>query len=107
MRFLIDEQLPPGLVDRLRKKGHVAEHIRDIGLGGAPDARIRAHASRTGAVLITKDEDFAAAGKARKFAVLWIRLGNTTNKALWAALEPNLPEIVAAIERGERLIEIT
>ena len=107
MRFLIDEQLPPALADRLREHGHVVEHIRDIGLGGAPDAKIRAYASRTGAVLVTKDEDFAAAGKARKFAVLWIRLGNATNRALWAALEPNLPEIVAAIEKGERLIEIT
>lgn len=107
MRFLIDEQLPPALADRLREKGHAAEHIRDIGLGGAPDARIRARASQTGAVLITKDEDFAATGKARKFAVLWIRLGNTTNQALWAAIEPNLPEIIAAIEQGERLIEIT
>ncbi|MFZ5617397.1 MAG: DUF5615 family PIN-like protein [Pseudomonadota bacterium] len=106
MRFLIDEQLPPALADRLRENGYVAEHIRGVNLGGAPDAKIRAYAARSGAVLTTKDEDFASPDRAEKFAVLWVRLGNTTNEALWRALEPHLPEIVAAIERGERLIEI-
>ena len=58
--------------------------------------------------LVTKDEDFAhlARREATGSAVVWIRLGNTTNKALWAALEPLLPDLIDSLRRGERLIEI-
>ena len=107
MRLLIDEQLPPALAGELRSAGHEADHLRDVGLGGATDALIRAHAVRIGAVILTKDEDFVSIGKEPPLAVVWIRLGNVSNTALWSALEPILPAIVAALVRGERLIEVT
>jgi len=107
LRFLIDEQLPPGLADRLIEAGHFAEHVRSVGLGGASDIAISEHAERIGAVLITKDEDFAEAGRSGRIAVVWVRFGNVTNRALWRSLQPVLPEIVAAIEDGETLIEVT
>ena len=40
MRFLIDEQLPPALARMIATRGHVAEHVQDIGLGAAKDARL-------------------------------------------------------------------
>lgn len=37
---------------------------------------------------------------------IWIRIGNVTNAALWRVQEPTLPQIVAALEAGERIVEI-
>jgi predicted nuclease of predicted toxin-antitoxin system len=108
LRFLIDAQLPPALVHRLASIGHQADHVHEIGLGLATDLEIWAYAGKKQAVLVTKDHDFVdlTLSEPGRVAVVWIRLGNTTNKALWHALEPALPEIVEAITRGETLIEI-
>jgi predicted nuclease of predicted toxin-antitoxin system len=108
LRFLVDAQLPPGLAVHLAAKGHAAEHVHDVGLGGAPDRKVWNYAARHRAVLITKDADFAEIARTsrRGTAVVWVRLGNTTNRALWRTLEPLLSEIVEALQSGERLIEI-
>jgi predicted nuclease of predicted toxin-antitoxin system len=89
----------------LRETGHAADHLREVGLGGASDEKVRTYAKRAVATLITKDEDFAAIAD-RDVAVVWIRLGNVTNRALWSAMEPMMPEIVSALESGEVLIEV-
>jgi predicted nuclease of predicted toxin-antitoxin system len=108
MRFLIDEQLPPALADRLKQAGHQAEHTNTIGFEGATDKRIWAHAVSRGAVIITKDEDFADLARRSRDgpSVVWIRLGNTTTQALWSAPARLMPEILDGLLRGERLIEI-
>lgn len=108
MRFLIDAQLPPALAAHLAALGHRAEHVNLIERGVASDADIWAYATKAGAVIVSKDQDFAALARGSESGaqVVWIRLGNTTNKALWATLEPLMPEIVEALEAGERLIEV-
>jgi predicted nuclease of predicted toxin-antitoxin system len=107
-RFLIDEQLPPALAARLAELGHDAEHVLSIGLGGAKDGEIWAACTRKNAVLITKDEDFAALARqpGAACAVIWLRLGNTTSRALWSAVEPILADVLDALEAGEMLIEL-
>lgn len=108
MRFLIDAQLPPALAAQLREIGHDARHVNMIGLGSAADMLIWNHAASEGEVLLTKDEDFAELSRRDPGgpAIVWIRIGNTTSTALWRALEPILPEIVEALSRGERLVEV-
>lgn len=108
LRFLVDAQLPPGLAVRLREMGHEADHVDELDLRSASDAMIWRHVCKRFAVLITKDQDFVGAAKSGVGggAVIWIRLGNTTNNALWEALEPLLPEIMDALRQGEQLIEI-
>ena len=59
MRWLVDANMPRSTVALLQQYGHSAEHVRDIGLGGAPDERIAARACATAAVLLTRDLDFA------------------------------------------------
>ena len=88
MRFLVDAQLPPALARWLNARGHDAE--------------------ASGAVIVTKDEDFAIR---RTFAstgprVVWIRLGNTRRHVLLAWFEEQLPALLAALDAGESLIEI-
>ena len=107
IRFLIDAQLPPGLAQRLAASGHEAEHVNRVGLGGRRDSDIWRHAVRTGAVLITKDDDFVTlANEETNGQIVWIRLGNISNSALWRALDPLLDEIIQALNAGERNVEV-
>jgi predicted nuclease of predicted toxin-antitoxin system len=107
-RFLIDAQLPPALAERLAAAGFEASHVDRIGLGGASDLAIWRQAPALADALITKDIDFVqlARSDAAGVAVIWIRIGNVTNAALWRVLEPALPEIVAALQASERIVEI-
>jgi len=107
VRFLVDAQLPPALARRLEALGHIAEHVADRGMASAADELIRGYAASIGAVIVTKDEDFAV----RRLlsdgpAVVWLRVGNTRRAALLTRVEAELPAIVAALERGETLIEV-
>jgi predicted nuclease of predicted toxin-antitoxin system len=108
LRFLVDAQLPPRLAAALRDAGHEAEHVFDIGLVAAPDIEIWRYAERIGATIITKDSDFVAIRLRATTgpAVIWLRLGNVTNKTLESALLLHLPEVVLAVEAGEVLVEI-
>lgn len=108
MRFLIDAQLPPSLCRWLAEHGHEARHVAEFGLADGEDPDIWRQAVADDAVLLTKDEDFVAihqhAGKGP--AVCWLRIGNATNPALLAWFEPVFPGLIAALERGETLIEV-
>ncbi len=61
-----------------------------------------------GAVIVTKDQDFADFARAGKITdgVLWLRIGNVTNRALLRKLEPLMPRIIAAFEAAETLVEV-
>jgi predicted nuclease of predicted toxin-antitoxin system len=63
---------------------------------------------KTDAVILTKDEDFAARSAQATLApiIVWLRVGNATNRALFTWLEPRLPGIVRFIEQGSRLVEV-
>lgn len=59
MHFLVDEDLPRSTDDLLRRYGHEAVDLRDIGLRGAKDSHIASYAQREGLCLITGDFDFS------------------------------------------------
>lgn len=108
MRFLIDAQLPPALARALSERGHLAEHVADVGLLSAADAEILRYAMEHDAVLITKDEDFPdliVLGQAAP-VVVWVRIGNTTRRGLLERFEPMIDQLVEKVEAGERLIEV-
>lgn len=108
MRFLIDAQLPPALARLLESQGHVAEHVADIGLLHADDSPIWAYATSHQAIIITKDEDFPLRMRQAKSSpvIVWLRIGNTSRRALLEWFEPLLPQIESLILQGNRLIEI-
>ncbi|MSU47708.1 MAG: hypothetical protein EXS37_01200 [Opitutus sp.] len=66
------------------------------------------HAVRTGAVIISKDEDFAQMTVLRPelVAVVWLRIGNCRTPTLIATMERAWPDIVRQLEAGIKLIEI-
>lgn len=82
----------------LQAAGHEAEHVERVGLRSAKD----------GAVVVTKDEDFAsrAAGQSTAPVIVWLRIGNATNPVLRAWFEPRLSGIVQMIAEGHRVIEV-
>ena len=107
MRFLVDAQLPPGLCRWLAARGHEAMHVHELGLGAAADADIATHAESEGATLISKDEDFLILRRPDRFALLWLRCGNTTNHALGLWLEERWERVEELLGVGERLIELS
>lgn len=107
MRFILDAQLPPGLCRWLQARGHEAVHVQALGMGGSADAEIADHAEAEGAVLISKDEDFLVLRRPDRFGLLWLRCGNTTNRALAAWLEARWDRIDELLGMGERMIEVS
>lgn len=60
------------------------------------------------AVIVSKDEDFVDRWlvSSQPVALVWIRKGNCSNRALVAWLEPLWPDVVRRLEQGEKLIEL-
>ncbi|MEO7273578.1 MAG: DUF5615 family PIN-like protein [Vicinamibacterales bacterium] len=68
---------------------------------------IREYATSVSAVIITKDDDFVVHQLLHGGpAVVWIRLGNTRKAELLRRLTADVVDVVAALERGETLVEI-
>lgn len=59
MRFLLDANMPRSALSVLIAAGHSATHVRDLGMGRATDDMIDRHAQAIGAILVTRDLDFA------------------------------------------------
>ncbi len=108
MRFLVDAQLPPVLARWLREAGHEAHAVREVGLREATDTEIWHHALTVGAVILTKDEDFpqCALQTATSPVIVWLCIGNVSNRALSQWFLPQLPQIIKWIEQGVRVLEI-
>jgi len=108
VRFLVDTQLPAALAGWLRECGHQAEHVLEIDLAQSKDTPIWRYAHEHGAVIITKDEDFAAWVRRGRPGppVVWLRIGNSSKRALLTWLEPLLPLVVSKLGEGERLVEV-
>ncbi|MFM9903918.1 MAG: DUF5615 family PIN-like protein [Pyrinomonadaceae bacterium] len=108
MNFLVDAQLPPGLAGWLTEKGHTATHVNDIFLTSAEDPEIWDHAVGSDSIIITKDEDFSErlSRATDGPVVVWLRIGNATNRNLFQWLEPRWKSVIQLLEDGNRLVEV-
>ncbi len=108
MKFVVDAQLPPNLARILRDAGHDVQAVRELGLREADDTEIWDYALANYAAIITKDQDFAERLMSSRTvpAIVWLRIGNTSNRALLAWLLPLWPDILSRIESGENLVEV-
>jgi len=69
--------------------------------------RADTYAGKIGAVIVTKDEDFVVRRVLQEGpAIVWVRIGNTRRAELLRRIEADFSAIVAALERGETLVEI-
>ena len=107
MRFLVDEQLPSALARWISARGHEAEHVFDVGLGGADDAEIWRYAKMAKVIIITKDQDFVALARTDSSVnVVWLRSGNLPRRALLEQMERVFENVYDALASGENIIEV-
>jgi predicted nuclease of predicted toxin-antitoxin system len=106
MKFIVDAQLPPSLCIWLQTRGFEAEHVFDIGLGGASDLQIAERAIADKAFIVSKDEDFLILRLPDRFGFIWLRIGNATTKNLVSWLEARWDRVDELLATGERLIEL-
>jgi len=79
MRFILDNNIPPKLLGKLRELGHDAIHVQDTAKGSdTEDSDIANIADAENRIVLTKDKDFLGlhmvTGSPQK--VLMVRLGN-------------------------------
>ena len=103
VQFLLDEDLPRSAADLVRRLGHHAVDVRDVGLRGETDRQIISYAREQDLCLITGDYDFADTrsyppSEHCGIVVLRIRRGSTARSIL-ALLEAFLQkgDLVSAI----------
>ncbi len=108
MKFLVDAQLPPALARWLVAQGSEAQHVEELGLRDAEDREIWTEAMKLNAIIVTKDEDFAVRAGREPFSpvIVWLRIGNATNRVLLQWLEPRWGQVVTLLTAGHRLIEV-
>ncbi len=108
MKFLVDHQLPPALATFLKREGHSAQHVRELGLKESDDTVVWRHAVTHQMTVVSKDEDFyfhaVAPGSTGK--LVWVRLGNCRNRPLLEKFSAHLKQIVLSLESGNRVMEI-
>jgi predicted nuclease of predicted toxin-antitoxin system len=109
MIIWIDAQLSPALAPWITQQmGIQAVALRDIGLRDATDREIFTAARQQQAVVMTKDADFVQLldTQGPPPQLIWITCGNTSNAYLRQILQATLPQAVALLQAGEKLIEI-
>jgi predicted nuclease of predicted toxin-antitoxin system len=80
-----------------------------LDLREADDESIWQYAASHGSVIITKDEDFASRvwQTSSGPAVVWLRIGNCSNRELLDHLIPLLDAVAERIQLGDRLVEVS
>ena len=108
MQFLLDAQLPPVLAVFIRGKGHGCEHIADVGLLFAEDGPIWDFATDRPSVIVTKDEDFPLRRMLSVTGptILWLRVGNCSNRELIRCIDTLWDDILARLNAGEVIVEV-
>jgi predicted nuclease of predicted toxin-antitoxin system len=110
MTIWVDAQLSPSIADWIGAQfGVTAVALRDLGLRDLTDRQIFAAAGAAGAVVMTKDGDFArlVADLGPPPQVLLLTCGNTANARLKQILVATLYQAMALLEAGEPLVEIS
>ena len=104
-----DAHLSPRIAKWIEEEfGHPAKPLRDIGLRDAADDEIFSRARVDNVIVMTKDRDFpdliARYGSPPK--VIWLRMGNTTNRRLIEILTTHLSTALKFLEDGNDVVEV-
>jgi predicted nuclease of predicted toxin-antitoxin system len=103
MRFLLDENISPGLCLSIKSLGYEARHVKDVGLRATKDEVIFEYARQSGDIIITHDLDYSrihALSGAAKPSVILIRIEPITNELILDFLKANLENIKADLLKG-------
>ncbi|HYE60797.1 MAG TPA: DUF5615 family PIN-like protein [Phycisphaerales bacterium] len=109
MTLWVDNQLPPAIAPWIATTFTIeCRHVRGTPLHTEDDAVIFQALRQPGVVILSKDEDFAdlVTRLDAPPQVLWIRVGNTSNRALKEYFTLTLPRAIELLKRGEPLVEL-
>ena len=108
MRFLLDENLSPLLVELLADIGHDAVHVRSIGMHSATDNAVLERAVAEERILISADTDFgdllAVSNAPGPSVVLIRRQVDRRASAIAALLHVNLPALEDDLSHGALVV---
>ena len=110
MIIWLDAQLSPRLTRWIEETfGVECLDVRDLGLRNAADPEIFQKARDSGAVAMTKDEDFVhlIGRNGAPSQVIWITSGNMANDRFKLLFLKTLQNAISLIESGEAVVEIT
>lgn len=107
MKFLLDENISPSLVELLKTIGHEARHVNDIGYNNTPDFIISDFAADSGEIIITHDTDFgtilALTGSERPSVVLF-RWQKISANSIFQFFQENLSQIADHLSVGALIV---
>ncbi len=111
MRVWLDAHLSPALCAWLAATfGIEAESALNVGMLEADDATFFDEAKRRQIdAIMTKDQDFAELVEriGPPPQVIWLTVGNTSNRNLKRILQATLADAIAILKTGEPLVEIS
>ena len=110
MKLWIDAQLSPHLAPWISERWAIeAYSVRRLGLLSASDQEIFDRAKDENVVLMTKDEDFCRLLQQQGAPprILWVTVGNTSNRHLKQVLEKTFEALWRLFQDGEQLVELS
>ena len=109
MKFLLDAQLPKKISEFLNWKGYDSIHTLDLpNKNRTKDTQINDISIEQNRIVISKDLDFVESllVSDKPYKLIYVAVGNVSNKELLGIFGKNIDKIVKCIE-DSRLIEIT
>ena len=112
MKLLLDENLSPRLLTRIRRFYPGSRHVEQVGLKGRSDRAIWEYARQNNFIIASKDNDF----RQRSFLygpppkVIWLAVGNAGTGAIAKLLTEEVQtvrEFFAQPEEGLLILEET
>jgi predicted nuclease of predicted toxin-antitoxin system len=103
MTFLLDENLPPKLIQSLEKIGYHAIHVHDLQFTGKSDLHLVEYAEKNDYIIITHDLDYSRIisimGR-KKPSAITLRLDKINADIVFELLKSNLPSLKEKLEQG-------
>jgi predicted nuclease of predicted toxin-antitoxin system len=109
VRLLLDQNLPRRAVKVFETLGIEAIHVHSVGLANQSDRKIWRYASQNQLVIVTKDADFTQIQDLTvriPVRVVWLRVGNLTNMALFPWILTHWPRAQELLDQGHTMIEL-
>ena len=102
--FLLDQNIPPGLIRRVEHVFNNMKYAEDCGLHNATDTDIWKYAQVHQMSIITRDKDFFDLCTLRGFPpkIIWIRLGNIKTQMMAESLIAHQPQIEKFLQNPDR-----